>query len=146
MGEARAAQPAMLERRPGADASGMVEASAPPFVHRRAQELGTDERIVSLHLGGTGLAGRHSSDAAGAGAIPRLSARSLQVLELVADGASNADIARRLFVAPDTVKKHVRKLCRAMGARNRAHAVAIGFRSGLLGADADERRRQFARG
>jgi DNA-binding NarL/FixJ family response regulator len=63
---------------------------------------------------------------------PQLTERELQVLHGMADGKSNAEIGRDLFVSEDTVKTHARRLFRKLGARDRAHAVASGFRSGLL--------------
>jgi DNA-binding NarL/FixJ family response regulator len=62
-------------------------------------------------------------------------ARELQVLTLIADGHDNNTIGGRLFIAEDTVKSHVRGLLQKLGARNRAHAVAVGCRRGLIGAE-----------
>ncbi len=64
---------------------------------------------------------------------PNLTERELQVLRGMADGKSNAEIGRDLFVSEDTVKTHARRLFRKLGARDRAHAVASGFRVGLVG-------------
>jgi DNA-binding NarL/FixJ family response regulator len=61
-----------------------------------------------------------------------LTERELQVLRGMADGKSNAEIGRELFVSEDTVKTHARRLFRKLGARDRAHAVAAGFRSGVV--------------
>ena len=61
-----------------------------------------------------------------------LTERELQVLRGMADGKSNAEIGRELFVSEDTVKTHARRLYRKLGARDRAHAVAAGFRAGLV--------------
>lgn len=61
-----------------------------------------------------------------------LTERELQVLRAMADGKSNAEIGRELFVSEDTVKTHARRLFRKLGARDRAHAVAAGFRAGLV--------------
>jgi DNA-binding NarL/FixJ family response regulator len=52
------------------------------------------------------------------------SPRQLEILALVAEGLSNAEIASRLYLGESTVKWHVRKLLRALGAANRAQAVA----------------------
>lgn len=64
---------------------------------------------------------------------PTLTERELQVLRGMAEGKSNAEIGRELFVSEDTVKTHARRMFRKLGARDRAHAVASGFRSGLVG-------------
>ncbi len=61
-----------------------------------------------------------------------LTERELQVLRGMADGKSNAEIGRDLFVSEDTVKTHARRLFRKLGARDRAHAVASAFRAGLV--------------
>ncbi|MFY1673230.1 response regulator transcription factor [Plantactinospora sp. WMMB334] len=63
---------------------------------------------------------------------PVLTEREMQVLVGMADGKSNAEIGRELFVSEDTVKTHARRLFRKLGARDRAHAVAAGFRAGLV--------------
>lgn len=67
-------------------------------------------------------------------AAPRrkVTPRELEVLELVADGHSTREIARRLWVTEETVKTHIRRLHDRLGARTRAHAVAIAFRAGIL--------------
>jgi DNA-binding NarL/FixJ family response regulator len=68
--------------------------------------------------------------------VPRrrveLTERELQVLRGMADGKSNAEIGRDLYVSEDTVKTHARRLFRKLGARDRAHAVASAFRAGLV--------------
>jgi DNA-binding NarL/FixJ family response regulator len=61
-----------------------------------------------------------------------LTERELQVLRGMADGKSNAEIGRELYVSEDTVKTHARRLFRKLGARDRAHAVASAFRAGLV--------------
>ncbi len=62
----------------------------------------------------------------------RPSERELEVLRLVADGLVNTEIAKRLWLSPETVKSHVGSLLGKLGAKTRAEAVAIGFRAGLL--------------
>jgi DNA-binding NarL/FixJ family response regulator len=86
-------------------------------------------------------ASRGSSN--GAPARP-LSARQLEVLTLVARGVSTNGIAGELFVSPTTVRAHVRNILDALGARNRAHAVAIACSTGLIWIDDDLARRHFA--
>ncbi|GAA4922816.1 response regulator transcription factor [Actinoplanes utahensis] len=77
-------------------------------------------------------AGVGMGEAAPAGRRLTLTERELQVLRGMADGKSNAEIGRELFVSEDTVKTHARRLFRKLGARDRAHAVAAGFRAGLV--------------
>ena len=59
--------------------------------------------------------------------------REIEVLQLISDGLVNREIGTRLFLSEETVKSHVRHLLAKLQARSRAHAVAIGFRRGLIG-------------
>lgn len=63
---------------------------------------------------------------------PALSERELQVLSGMSRGRSNSEIGRELYLSEDTVKTHARRLFRKLGAADRAHAVAVGFRWGLV--------------
>jgi DNA-binding CsgD family transcriptional regulator len=67
----------------------------------------------------------------GAAAAMRLTARELDVLELVAEGYSTAEIARALWITEDTVRTHIKRMLTRLGARTRAQAVAIAFRAEL---------------
>ena len=58
--------------------------------------------------------------------------REIEVLHLISEGLVNREIGRMLFLSEETVKSHVRHLLAKLQARSRAHAVAIGFRRGLL--------------
>jgi DNA-binding NarL/FixJ family response regulator len=59
-------------------------------------------------------------------------AREIEVLQLIAEGLVNREIGHRLFLSEETVKSHVRHLLAKLQARSRAHAVAVGFRRGLV--------------
>ena len=58
--------------------------------------------------------------------------REIEVLQLISDGLVNREIGHRLFLSEETVKSHVRHLLAKLQARSRAHAVAVGFRRGLI--------------
>jgi DNA-binding CsgD family transcriptional regulator len=62
----------------------------------------------------------------------RLTARELEVLELLADGLRNRDIAERLFVSTKTVAHHVAAIMSKLGVRSRGEAVAQALRDGLI--------------
>jgi len=59
--------------------------------------------------------------------------REIEVLQLISEGLVNREIGQRLFLSEETVKSHVRHLLAKLQARSRAHAVAVGFRRGIIG-------------
>jgi DNA-binding NarL/FixJ family response regulator len=61
-----------------------------------------------------------------------LTERELQVLTGMSQGKSNAEIGRSLYLSEDTIKTHARRLFRKLGVNDRAQAVALGFRRGLV--------------
>ncbi len=61
-----------------------------------------------------------------------LSARELQVLELVARGGTNREAAAKLFISEATVKTHLIHIYAKLGVKDRAAAVAAAFARGLL--------------
>ena len=63
--------------------------------------------------------------------IERLSEREVEVLQLMASGASNQEIAESLVIAITTAKKHVSNIIRKLGADNRTQAAAKGRNLGL---------------
>jgi DNA-binding NarL/FixJ family response regulator len=61
-----------------------------------------------------------------------LSMREMQVLTGMSQGKSNAQIGRELYLSEDTIKTHARRLFRKLGVKDRAEAVANGFRRGMM--------------
>jgi len=62
-----------------------------------------------------------------------LTAREREILQLLADGMSNADVAGKLFISQETVKSHVRHILTKLEADTRTHAVAIALRDAIIG-------------
>jgi DNA-binding NarL/FixJ family response regulator len=66
-----------------------------------------------------------------------LSARDIEILRLVASGCSNKEVARRLYLSVGTIKTHLDDIYRALEVSDRAHAVAVALRKGLLDEPSD---------
>ena len=69
---------------------------------------------------------------AGNGERPRVTPRQRQILQMFADGHSTDDAAKRLGLSTETVRTHAKATLPRLGARDRAHAVAIALRSSLI--------------
>lgn len=67
-----------------------------------------------------------------AAATPELSAREAEILQLVADGHSGPEIARKLYLSPETVKSHLSHTYGKLGVHERAAAVAEAMRRDLI--------------
>jgi DNA-binding NarL/FixJ family response regulator len=63
---------------------------------------------------------------------PILTARELEVLQLVADGMRNKEVAARLSIAEDTVKMHLRNVMQKLEVNDRTHAVMVAVRRGFI--------------
>jgi two-component system, NarL family, nitrate/nitrite response regulator NarL len=93
-------------------------------------------RSVQANTGLPGLP-EHGTESPGVGPAqdgraPQLTRREMEVLRHLAEGESNRRIGEELFISEQTVKTHVRRILRKVGADHRTNAVAEGFRRGLL--------------
>jgi len=61
-----------------------------------------------------------------------LTEREVEVLQQVAGGNKNRDIANKLFISEETVKVHIKHIMEKLGAADRTQAVAIGIRRGII--------------
>lgn len=61
-----------------------------------------------------------------------LSSREEEVLQLLADGCSPAEVAKALFISPNTVRNHLAKIYDKLGAHDRTQAVIEGLRRGVI--------------
>jgi DNA-binding NarL/FixJ family response regulator len=102
-------------------------AGASGFVSKdwEAREVARAVRMVGLGM--TMFAPKSEQPA------PLLTEREHEVLDLIAAGSTNREIAERLYLSPHTVKEHTSVLYRKLQARNRAEAVQRAQRIGLLG-------------
>lgn len=101
-------------------------AGASGFVSKDAGAAEVVTAVRRVGLGMTTFAPKAEQPA------PLLSEREREVLELIAAGSTNREIAERLYLSPHTVKEHTSALYRKLNARNRAEAVQRAQRIGLL--------------
>ena len=119
-----------------ADVLPAIEAGATGYLLKDAPR---DELLRAVHAAAAGravLAPSAASHLVGRIRAPEqalLSARELEVLNLVADGATNRAAGERLHLSEATVKTHLLSIYAKLGVSDRAAAVAVGFRRGLLG-------------
>jgi DNA-binding NarL/FixJ family response regulator len=122
---------------------GAIDAGASGFLLKRTRP---EELIAAVHTVARGdsllspsvtrtvldrLAGGLSRPRQTDGRLDELTPREREVLEQVARGLSNGEIARALVIEESTVKTHVKRILMKLGLRDRIHAVIFGYESGL---------------
>jgi DNA-binding NarL/FixJ family response regulator len=88
-------------------------------------------RLVIEHFARGGAA-QASAPSPAPAELAELTQRENEILVLVAQGLSNAEIARTLFLAEQTVKTHVSRIFTKLGLRDRAQAVILAYERGLV--------------
>jgi DNA-binding NarL/FixJ family response regulator len=122
---------------------GALNAGASGFLLKRST---TEDLISAIHTVAAGdsllapavtrtvidrAAGQATFDRGVAGKLEHLTRREREVLELVATGRSNAEIAKALVIEESTVKTHVTHVLQKLGLRDRVQAVIFAYESGL---------------
>ena len=116
---------ALLQRGLESGAHGYVLKEAPHETLLKAiDKLAAGESYIDPELMPAFLSGKEGTD--------MLTAREREILQLLADGMSNADVAAKLFISQETVKSHVRHILTKLEADTRTHAVAIALRDSII--------------
>jgi DNA-binding NarL/FixJ family response regulator len=117
---------ALLTEALDAGVRGFVLKEAPlPDLGRAVQIVADGGTYVDPVLAGV-LAGHAATE------LPALTQREREVLRLLADGLSNEQIGKQLFISPETVRTHVRKAMNKLDADTRTEAVATALRQSLI--------------
>jgi DNA-binding NarL/FixJ family response regulator len=88
----------------------------------------------------TAYAGRRPPDRERLQLSAHLTDREADILRALAEGLSNAEIAGRVWLSPETVKTHVKSILGKLGVRDRTQAVVWAYRTGFVGADTGDPR------
>jgi DNA-binding NarL/FixJ family response regulator len=116
---------ALLSRGLESGAKGYILKEAPHQTLLRAiEKVAQGERFVDPALMPSLLSNKDQAE--------MLTGREREILQLLADGMSNADVAERLFISQETVKSHVRHILAKLEADTRTHAVAIALREEII--------------
>jgi DNA-binding NarL/FixJ family response regulator len=115
----------LLARGLESGAKGYILKEAPHETLVRAiEKVAIGESFIDPALMPAFLSGKDRED--------MLTGREREILQLLADGMSNADVAQRLFISQETVKSHVRHILAKLEADTRTHAVAIALRDAII--------------
>ena len=115
----------LLTRGIESGAKGYILKEAPHDTLLRAiEKVANGESFIDPALMPSFLPGKDQGD--------MLTGREREILQLLADGMSNADVAGRLFISQETVKSHVRHILAKLEADTRTHAVAIALREAII--------------
>jgi DNA-binding NarL/FixJ family response regulator len=115
----------LLSRGLESGAKGYILKEAPHQTLVRAiEKVSEGEGYVDPALMPAFLTGKDKED--------MLTTREREILQLLADGMSNADVAGKLYISQETVKSHVRHILAKLEADTRTHAVAIALREAII--------------
>jgi len=116
---------ALLSRSLESGAKGYILKEAPHETLLRAiEKVAGGDTFVDPALMPNLIQGRDGGDS--------LTQREREILQLLADGLSNGDVAERLFISQETVKSHVRHILTKLEADTRTQAVAIALREAMI--------------
>jgi DNA-binding NarL/FixJ family response regulator len=108
------------------------EAGAKGYLLKEAPHATIIRAIVRVAAGGEFIDPGLATSMVASDREGLLTAREREILQLLAEGLSNADVAQRLFISQETVKSHVRHILAKLEADTRTQAVAIALRESII--------------
>jgi DNA-binding NarL/FixJ family response regulator len=109
-----------------------LDAGARGFILKEAPLDDLRRALAVVIAGGTYIDPVLSAHLLGHSGGAKITQREREVLRLLAEGCSNEEIGKLLFISSETVRTHIGKAIRKLGARTRTQAVASAVRSGLI--------------
>jgi DNA-binding NarL/FixJ family response regulator len=109
-----------------------LEAGARGYILKSMPPKDLVEVIVQVHAGKKRIPSQVAAQLAEHLSDEVLTAREIEVLQQIAGGNRNRDIAEKLFITEETVKVHIKHIMQKLGANDRTQAVAIGVRRGII--------------
>jgi DNA-binding NarL/FixJ family response regulator len=120
----------------GEGAAGFLVKDTPPDrIISAVRTIAAGDILIAPHLTRQLIetyARHHRTTAEGAPRLADLTARETEVLRLVGNGLTNAEIAQRLVLSESTVKTHVKRTMGKLSLSSRAQAVVVAYESGLI--------------
>ncbi|WP_418961523.1 response regulator [Streptomyces tritici] len=111
----------------------LLKRSRPAEIVQAVRTVATGDSVLFPAAIRSLVQGRPAREAGDGLARAQLTEREADVLRLMAQGLSNAEIAGRLFLGVQTVKTHVSSTLAKLGARDRTQAVVLAYESGFVG-------------
>lgn len=126
-------EPSILTAAIRAGAHGyLVKGAEPEDIERALRAVARGQAVFGEQVAGALLAqAARRAPEAGLSSFPQLTLREVEVLDLVAAGRTNTEIAEALFITPKTARNHVSAVLAKLGASSRAEATARGLDAGL---------------
>jgi len=109
-----------------------LEAGARAYMLKSMPPKDLVEVIRQVHAGKKRIPAEIAAHLAEHYSDEALTGREVEVLQQIAGGSRNRDIAEKLFITEETVKVHVKHIMEKLGASDRTQAVAIGVRRGII--------------
>jgi len=114
-----------------------VKAGARAYILKSMPMEQIFEAVRTVHEGGRWIPSHIAQQLADRVSRVALSAREMEILQLIAEGMRNREIGEKLFISENTVRNHILSLLQKLGTTHRTEAVALAIQQGLVRLDRD---------